>query len=139
MNMTAAIEIPLMMFEQSGDPEAEIGQKAQKTEPGPGKIYCHLCNHLITDHAHRTERDGSFMHQRTNPSGFVFEFGCFIEAEGCGVVGHAEAEHSWFSGYLWQVAVCRGCGEHMGWLFRGDARFYGLILDRLVTREDKSL
>ena len=45
---------------------------------------------------------------------------------------------SWFPGYAWMVGVCRGCGEHLGWLFvSADSRFHGLIADRLAEEESK--
>jgi hypothetical protein len=34
------------------------------------------------------------------------------------------------------VEHCSACGEHLGWLFRGEGHvFHGLVLDRLVEVE----
>ncbi|MDF1551421.1 MAG: cereblon family protein [Deferrisomatales bacterium] len=74
------------------------------------------------------------MHDRTNPFGVAFTFGCFTEAPGAEPVGEATTRHSWFAGQAWRLALCRACGIHLGWQFEGDAPgFFGLILDRLTT------
>jgi hypothetical protein len=73
-----------------------------------------------------------------NPHELMFHIGCFAAAPGCAQVDIATAEWTWFSGYRWQVALCRHCGIHLGWRYRGagsDA-FFGLILDRLVLHKD---
>ena len=80
-------------------------------------------------------RQGQFIHYRTNPAGVTFEFGCYADAPGCSTLGEATTEHTWFPGYSWKLAVCQGCGEHLGWLFKGDDSFYGLIQDRLVSEK----
>ena len=41
------------------------------------------------------------------------------------------AEHTWFAGFRWQVALCDGCGGHVGWWYLGDSSFVGLIATRL--------
>lgn len=91
-----------------------------------------MCGEPITSRAHQTTVAGSHVHHRTNPAGVTFEFGCFSAAPGVAVVGPATDEHSWFAGCVWSFALCGGCTEHLGWLFEGAERFYGLILDRLV-------
>ena len=80
---------------------------------------------------------GSHAHRFTNPVGYVYEIGCFRAAPGCGHVGEFIAEHTWFAGYSWQIAVCGGCGEHLGWRYRGAeaGMFYGLITGRLVSEQ----
>jgi len=70
--------------------------------------------------------------------GIKFNFGCFQKAPGCSALGIATDEYTWFSGYKWQLAVCAGCGEHLGWLFRGESGFYGLITALLVPDDDSS-
>ncbi len=76
--------------------------------------------------------NGSHRHLGTNPHGLSFEIGCFRTAPGCHQVGQETAEWSWFPGYRWRVALCRGCGMHLGWCYRGgEPAFYGLIVDQL--------
>ena len=44
------------------------------------------------------------------------------------------SDFTWFRGYDWQVAVCRGCSDHLGWFYsRRETGFWGLILDKMVT------
>lgn len=69
---------------------------------------------------------------RVNPSGIEFRFGCFDDAPGCGGWGESSTFFTWFSGYAWQIVLCRGCAIHLGWVFRSEGDvFYGLLLDRL--------
>jgi len=78
--------------------------------------------------------DGSHEHQCVNPHGLSFHIGCFGWVTGCRVVGAPSAEWSWFPPCRWQIELCGGCREHLGWLFRSaDREFHGLILDRLVA------
>lgn len=42
---------------------------------------------------------------------------------------------TWFPGRAWRIALCRGCGVHLGWSFEKEAMppFFGLVKDRLVA------
>jgi hypothetical protein len=54
-------------------------------------------------------------------------------------VGEPSEYYPWFPGYAWQIAVCRGCRAHLGWLFRAEGDvFFGLILNRLARDASKS-
>jgi hypothetical protein len=103
----------------------------------PGRILvCAGCLHTITTASARIEVSGSHAHTFSNPHDFVFHIACFAAAPGCEAAGDPCTEFSWFPGCAWRVAVCRGCGEHLGWLFEGrDSRFQGLIVDRLAETE----
>ena len=104
---------------------------------GQGKrLRCHICEHVITFENLRVFVDGNHEHIRCNPHGYEFHFECFQKAPGCSTFGNAIAEDSWFPGYKWQIAICGGCGEHLGWLFCGNSDFYGLISARLVREGD---
>jgi hypothetical protein len=82
--------------------------------------------------------DGRHAHRRSNPFGITFDFWCFDAAGGALSVGRPTTEHTWFPGHAWSFALCGGCGEHLGWLFEGEAppRFFGLVCDRLRLDED---
>ena len=67
-----------------------------------------------------------------NPAGIVYEIGCFRRAPGCLPFGPSSGEFAWFSGYIWQVVYCRGCQQHLGWMFSGEDRFFGLIVNKLA-------
>ena len=67
-----------------------------------------------------------------NPGGVEYVIAGFREAAGCAAEGERSDYWSWFAGFAWQAAVCRGCGAHLGWSFTGESdAFYGLILERL--------
>lgn len=114
--------------------EEEAEEKAPEKENG---ILCRACRWTITHPLERIEMDSAHRHTFANPHGLVFEIGCFRFAAGCGYIGPATDDFSWFPGYTWRVAVCRSCLNHVGWLFTssGKSSFNGLILDRLVFSE----
>ncbi|MBI5014832.1 MAG: hypothetical protein HZB55_04995 [Deltaproteobacteria bacterium] len=126
-------------------PELRKPSEARATLPhlaplaslGPGaaagrRLLCRDCGAPVTDDGAAVPVAGSAVHHRTNPSGIAFTFGCFGAAPGARIAGEPTAEHTWFPGYAWSFALCRGCGEQLGWHFRGRLpHFYGLILTRL--------
>lgn len=104
--------------------------------PGTGKIMiCHRCQSIITSRNDLIFVLGSNIHSKINPAGFAYQFECYSKAPGCAVIGEPSAEHSWFSGYLWQMAFCEKCSEHLGWFFKCDTRFYGLIKGRIIEQQ----
>jgi hypothetical protein len=124
------------MFLRKGEHEAPSGvtpETIDDTRVEPDRVVrCRACGHAVTKRAARIEVDGTHVHERANPSGFLYRIGCFREAPGCGAAGDASTFFSWFPGYAWQLALCAGCGVHLGWSFRNDASaFFGLILERL--------
>ncbi|MEJ2642795.1 MAG: cereblon family protein [Desulfosarcinaceae bacterium] len=97
-------------------------------------ILCRRCGHPVTRPRNRIIKDGSHRHTFANPSGLVFEIGCFNDAEGCGPSGESTDDFTWFRGYRWRLALCRACFVHLGWQFTsqgGSTGFWGLILNRL--------
>lgn len=112
-----------------------IEEDAEEKAPEKEKdILCRACHGMITRPPERIEIDGMHRHTFANPHGLVFEIGCFRFAPGCGYIGPATDEFSWFPGYTWRIAICRSCLSHVGWLFTSTDKtsFNGLILDRLV-------
>ena len=100
-------------------------------------LACAYCRRAITTTAARIEVEGSHEHSFRNPFLLRFRVGCFRTAAGVVAVGEASTEWTWFPPRSWRIEQCRGCREHLGWLFRSAAdRFHGLILDRLVEREE---
>jgi hypothetical protein len=97
-------------------------------------LLCAACRHLVTRKEFATEVSGRTVHTFTNPHGFTYTFRTFIAAPGCAQIGGPTMEHTWFPGYAWQMASCRGCREHLGWHFSSAApeSFYGLIDGRLI-------
>ena len=119
-----------------GKAGASPEEKAHESESDSKEaILCRQCHQMLTSPAERISIQGSHQHTFANPHGIVFQIGCFRTVQGCGYVGPATAEWSWFKGYSWRVAMCSMCLTHLGWLFVGkaDESFNGLILDRLVS------
>jgi hypothetical protein len=103
-------------------------------EEDSGKILaCARCRRPITTTAARIEVAGAHAHTFTNPGGFVFRLACFREASGLCRISPQSSEATWFAGYTWQIEVCAGCREQLGWLYRsGELAFHGLIVDCLI-------
>lgn len=99
------------------------------------QVLCRQCLNVITGVAERIERQGAHEHCFANPDGILFHLGCFGNAPGCGSIGEATEEWSWFRGYAWQAVLCRQCLTHVGWMYLATSateRFYGLILGHLI-------
>lgn len=95
-------------------------------------LLCRTCSTPITTAAQRIDKEGKHLHTFFNPAGIVYEIGCFRNAPGCMTYGPSSAEFPWFAGYTWQVVCCRRCQDHLGWAFRADDEFFGLIVKKLV-------
>jgi hypothetical protein len=105
---------------------------------GGERLLCRACGHAITSTRERLAVDGAHEHRKTNPGGFTFRIGCFRHAPGAVGWGEAAAEHTWFAGHTWRIALCAGCGVHLGWAFQGEgSRFHGLVLDRLRNEKER--
>ncbi|MDQ2696585.1 MAG: cereblon family protein [Pseudomonadota bacterium] len=96
------------------------------------RLLCAACGLAVTGVDNRIHRDGAHEHRFANPLGLEFRIGCFDAAPGCALIGQATGEHTWFAGFAWRIGLCRRCGTHLGWGYRGGGEgFFGLILDRL--------
>ena len=111
----------------------EANEEEERNDPGQN-LYCIHCGNAITREDQRIPVQGKHQHVFSNPHGIIFRIGCFATAPGCGQVGTATEEWTWFPGYAWQIALCLGCGSHLGWHYRhrDGNLFYGLILRHLI-------
>ena len=98
-------------------------------------VVCSNCGAIIGYVADAIEVDGQHTHVRVNPLGLEFVFECFGEALGCTILGQPQHADTWFAGYMWEIAKCSGCDEHLGWLFTAQDHFYGLISSRIEIRK----
>ncbi len=112
------------------EPQGEVS----RGEDAP-PIRCKACRRAVTTRGAKIEVHGAHAHRRVNPSGVDFLLGCFASAPGCVAEGTPTTFWTWFPGYAWQIASCRGCGDHLGWAFTGDRFFWALILPHLVEDE----
>jgi hypothetical protein len=123
---------PVRYRDTAAAPGAAAGTGAGPETMTGRPLRCRACGRPITTDAERCAVDGAHEHRRVNPHGYRYHFGCFRAAPGCGRIGAPSSEHTWFSGCAWRIAVCGGCGKHLGWEFSGADRFFGLILAKLV-------
>ena len=142
MPPTAVPQPAPLQVRDTGETSAHSIRRAQHKDteaPPRRRLYCLRCQALVTDSGARVERRGRHVHVFVNPEGLEFRIGCFARAPGCRSVGAATRQWTWFPGFAWQVAVCSGCGAHLGWRYSGaDAdSFHGLILATLVERTDE--
>ena len=127
-------------LDRSGSPNIErMLDVVEESDDDRGKgrrLLCAACATAITTEANRITVNGGHAHTFTNPHGIEYHIGCFQRAPGCGLAGRATDEFSWFAAHRWQVALCAGCGAHLGWRFRSETRsFYGLIDARLIPED----
>jgi hypothetical protein len=119
--------------QRQGDP---AGRPESADEALPRRLHaitCAACGREITDESQRIAVEGAHQHRFMNPEGYVYDIACFGEAPGCAVRGIPTGEFTWFRGFAWSYAVCRGCSAHLGWHYAGGegAGFFGLIENRL--------
>ena len=122
-------------------PGASPNEQDQAVEAPLEAVVCRQCLNEITSVNQTKEIHGSHTHTFANPEGIVFEIGCYGDAWGCGYIGPASAEFTWFAGYVWRIAVCTNCHAHLGWRFStSDGYFFhGLITSRIrLNRVDPS-
>ena len=131
--------------ERSGDGGAprliDDAEAGESTGGDDERVYlCRACRAMITTRAMALVVDGQQEHTFFNPAGVMYEIGCWAAAPGCVARGIPTSEFTWFRGYRWSYAICRGCDELLGWRFTGAGRggFWGLITSRLVE-EDRGL
>lgn len=117
--------------------DPDVAERTSNGDSGNGEVFlCRQCLAVITSTSQKTEINGSHRHSFANPHGMFFEIGCFRHAPGCVYSSDASYEFTWFKGFNWRIAVCRGCLNHLGWLFTSASHsFSGLILENLILSE----
>lgn len=105
------------------DLETETIEETQKS------VRCKTCNFDITDPSFAIE---PHEHTFRNPAGYSFHLVCYASAPGAAEAGEPTKEATWFAGYAWTFAICSNCHTHLGWFYRGDKSFAGLIATRLL-------
>jgi hypothetical protein len=135
MNINIAAVYALRSNEERKEGKQPTAKIVDEREPSKQARYiiCRQCGQRLTRPSERIAVNGSHTHTFANPSGLVFEIGCFNMATGCAFIGPPSMEFPWFTGYTWQIAICSTCQTHLGWLFLGQnsQQFFGFILDRL--------
>ena len=96
-------------------------------------LVCARCGSRVTREQWAISVNGDHLHTVFNPAGHLFRVRCFADAPGAATAGEPTDHFSWFKGYVWRFALCAECGEHLGWVYDGDApaAFFGLIAPKL--------
>jgi hypothetical protein len=137
VGMDALVWPPLLFDpDRSKRREKRVRSRVADVPKHEPRLLCAACRHIITYPIQRVSIQGKHEHCCTNPLGVSYHVGCYHEAAGCMSVGRGTLEFTWFGGYAWRIALCKNCGEHVGWRFDavGDY-FYALILDRLISEQ----
>jgi hypothetical protein len=115
---------------QEGAPEPDQGRAA--------RWICAACGGEVTNAEAAIDVGGSHVHAFVNPDGVLFRIGCFQRTPGAVAVGAESTYWTWFPGFTWRAAVCRGCLAHLGWAFQGaSSSFVALIFDRVIYDEQR--
>jgi len=135
-----AMHFPLLFRDRdfSGQGTSLADQdRAELDDSGRRALLCRTCAQPVARMRDRISVGGKHVHCLFNPSGILFEVGCFALAPGCRFEGEFTHDFTWFAGYAWRFAMCRSCAAHLGWEYRGaEDGFVGLIMAEL--RESRS-
>ncbi|KAG5307589.1 CRBN protein, partial [Pseudoatta argentina] len=110
------------------------------------KIYvCVNCESFIGRQSHmfpmnKEGPQGSYV----NPGGVIHETITFYHVQGV-LLNNSDpsTEYSWFPGYAWTIAICKGCRHHVGWKFTAvqsnlrPKEFWGLTRRSLKNKDLK--
>ena len=122
-------------------PKEDSDTHAEKRDQNDEKWYvCRSCHQPITEPRYQIRIQGIHRHTFANPSGLVFEIGCFSSARGFTFIGPPSVEFTWFAGHSWRIVVCSACLAHLGWYFSSgpSGGFFGFIVDRLLLKNPSS-
>ena len=126
----------LFFFNRPGEKSSSkvIGKDQADSKEGETVYYCSTCRYVITTATKITEVNGQHRHVYANPSGNVFEIGCFSNAKGCFTHGLPTSQCTWFAGFTWRYGLCKQCHAHLGWKYSSQnlGSFWGLILEKLI-------
>ena len=115
-----------------GDEATPATKRTPRTDP---VLVCRRCGHTITSPEASIEVDGSHTHHRINPDQIGFNIACYRVAPGATAKGLPQWQFTWFPGFAWQIALCRGCAMQLGWAFTtgrtAAVSFWALIPSRL--------
>ncbi|MBF0225989.1 MAG: hypothetical protein HQK76_11080 [Desulfobacterales bacterium] len=130
---------PYFTFQRISEKKLEEIQKILEMEELEEKkedprLLCKQCKNIITSQENAIFINGNHLHIFTNPSGVIFEIGCFSIAEGCINHGQPTFDFTWFPGFAWRFCLCSNCRNHMGWFYQSstEGSFYGLISANLI-------
>ena len=103
------------------------------------RVYrCSFCGSVVSYSDRLAAISGSTTHSFTNPAGMRCDLHTFSSCPGAMTIGQPTGEYTWFPGYEWSLALCRHCGNHLGWHYVGVSEqadpkeFWGILTYHLV-------
>ena len=116
------------------DGDSAVQDDVAQKEESDKALICVACSHVVTHERFKVSRGGAHQHSFTNPTGYVYQIGCFESAPGAMPLGEYTGEFTWFKDYAWCYADCGRCHNHLGWHFSGTrgSDFFGLRLDQIA-------
>ena len=121
----------------TGRAPASAAADAPERAEENARYLCRACRTPITDPSAVFGPSGAPPVQVfTNPEGRVCQVLTVTRADNLLLVGPATADHSWFRGYAWRIALCGQCTAQLGWRYEAPVGsipqiFYGLLLSEL--------
>jgi hypothetical protein len=135
---SSVIERPILwFFQRLTEEQFDTIQKnlvRQSHREDKTRILCRFCKHPITSYENKMEVNGQHRYVFSNPSGTIFEIGCFSSADGCVNKDNPTSLYTWFKWHYWNFSLCSKCYTHLGWFYQSAMSknsFYGLILENL--------
>jgi DNA-directed RNA polymerase subunit RPC12/RpoP len=134
------------MQEGTGPLSAGIDEKESKS------YRCAACKSVITYADRLVDLLGKSLHRCKYSPGVFCELFTFSSCPGAFNIGEPNEYYSWFPGYGWSFAVCRKCGNHLGWRYKATPRlpevaefigieqfpeFWGIMARRVYPHEDE--
>jgi hypothetical protein len=102
---------------------------------------CSACGALITHSDRLCTISGKSRHRFVNPANIECDFRTFSSCQGAIALGNPTPQDTWFPGYGWRLALCRHCGQHLGWHYQavsGATRpkdFWGVLVSQIVSKQ----
>jgi hypothetical protein len=108
---------------------------------GAKAYQCSACGILITHSDRLCAISGKSTHRFINPSNIECNFRTFSSCQGAIAFGQPMIQETWFPGYGWRPALCRHCGQHLGWHYQAVSAatrpkgFWGVLDSQLVSKD----
>jgi hypothetical protein len=126
----------MFIFQSASDGIGGNGAKAYQ---------CASCGGLITHSDRLLLIEGHDRHLFVNPAGVECDFHTFFSCPGALALDGPTDTHTWFPGYLWRLAFCRHCGQHIGWhyeavsMFQRPSEFWGILVTHVQEESGSRL
>jgi hypothetical protein len=108
---------------------------------GAKAYQCFACGGLITHSDRMVPVAGNSKHFFVNPAGVECNFLTFYSCTGAVALGEPMLADTWFPGFSWRMALCRRCGQHLGWYYEAvftsewPGEFWGILLSQLTAKQ----